>query len=68
VPADHKAKPKAMIYAAVSFTASIIFGFIIIFFIELMKKMKMVDPIKYQYITQQLMKDLSKIGIRRKSS
>jgi len=68
VPADHKAKPKAMIYAAVSFTASIIFGFIIIFLIELMKKMKLVEPTKYQYITQQLMKDLSKVGIKRKSS
>ncbi len=66
-PADHKAKPKATIYAAVSFTSSIILGFFIIFLIELMKKMKTVEPAKYNYIVQQLRKDLSKIGIKRKS-
>lgn len=66
-PADHKAKPKAMIFGAVSFSASIILGFVIIFFIELMKKMKIVEPNKYNFIIQQFRKDLSKIGIRRKS-
>lgn len=66
-PADHKAKPKAMIYGAVSFSASIILGFVIVFFIELMKKMKLVEPNKYNFIVQQFRKDLSRIGIRRKS-
>jgi len=66
-PADHKAKPKATIYAAISFTASIILGFFIIFLIELIKKMKIVEPTKYNYIIQQLRKDLSKVGIKRKS-
>ncbi len=66
-PADHKAKPKAMIFGAVSFSASVIFGFVIIFFIELMKKMKLVEPNKYDYITNQFKKDLRKIGIKRKS-
>ncbi|MFZ2322265.1 MAG: hypothetical protein WAV89_01070 [Ignavibacteriaceae bacterium] len=66
-PADHKAKPKATIYAAISFTASIIIGFFLIFLIELMKKMKIVEPTKYNYIIQQLRKDLSKVGIKRKS-
>ncbi|HMN48496.1 MAG TPA: Wzz/FepE/Etk N-terminal domain-containing protein [Ignavibacteriaceae bacterium] len=66
-PADHKAKPKAMIYAAVSFTSSIVLGFVIIFLLELIRKMKIVEPNKYKYITEQLRKDLSKIGIKRKS-
>jgi tyrosine-protein kinase Etk/Wzc len=66
-PADHKAKPKATIFAAISFTASIILGFFIIFLIELIKKMKIVEPTKYNYIIQQLRKDLSKVGIKRKS-
>lgn len=66
-PADHKAKPKAMIFAAVSFAASFIFGFFIIFFIELIKKMKIVEPKKYEYIIGQLQQDLSKIGIINKS-
>jgi uncharacterized protein involved in exopolysaccharide biosynthesis len=66
-PADHKARPKAMIYGAVSFSASVILGFVIIFFIELMRKMKVVEPNKYDYITNQFKKDLRKIGIKRKS-
>ncbi len=66
-PADRKAKPKGTIYAAVSFTASVILGLFIIFLIELIKKMKNVDPVKYNYITQQLRNDLSKVGIKRKS-
>lgn len=65
-PADHKAKPKATIYAAVSFSSSIILGFVIIFFIELIQKMKIVEPNKYDYITSQFKKDLNKIGIKRK--
>jgi tyrosine-protein kinase Etk/Wzc len=66
-PADHKARPKAMIYGAVSFSASVILGFVIIFFIELMRKMKIVEPNKYDYVTNQFKKDLRKIGIKRKS-
>ena len=66
-PADHKARPKATIYAAVSFSVAVILGFVIIFLIEFGKKMKLVDPTKYNYISQQLRKDLSKIGIRKKS-
>lgn len=66
-PADHKAKPKAMIYASVSFSASVILGFVIIFLLELMRKMKIVEPNKYNYITEQLRKDLSKVGFKRKS-
>lgn len=66
-PADHKAKPKAMIYGAISFSVAVILGFVIIFFIELMKKMKTVEPNKYNYIINQFKKDFSKIGIKRKS-
>lgn len=66
-PADHKAKPKVTIYAAVSFTVSILLGYFIIFIFELIIKMKKLEPAKYNYITQQLRNDLSKIGIKRKS-
>ncbi len=66
-PADHKAKPKVTIYAAVSFTVSILLGYFIIFIFELIIKMKKLEPTKYNYITQQLRNDLSKIGIKRKS-
>jgi uncharacterized protein involved in exopolysaccharide biosynthesis len=65
-PADRKAKPKGSIYAAISFTASIILGFVIIFLLELFRKMKLVEPAKYDFITKELKRDLSKFGIRRK--
>lgn len=65
-PADRKSKPKGSIYAAISFTASIIMGFVLIFLFELIQKMKIVEPGKYNFITSEIRKDLSKFGFKRK--
>ncbi|GAB4129670.1 MAG: Wzz/FepE/Etk N-terminal domain-containing protein [Ignavibacteriales bacterium] len=65
-PADRKSKPKGSIYAAISFTASIILGFVLIFLFELIQKMKIVEPGKYNFITSEIRKDLSKFGFKRK--
>ena len=64
-PADRKSKPKGSLYAAISFVASLIFGYVIIFLIELFKKMSVVDPEKFNFIKDQLRSDLRKIGLRK---
>jgi len=64
-PADRKSKPKGSLYAAISFVASLILGYVLIFLIELFKKMKTVDPENYNFIQNQLRNDLRKFGINR---
>ena len=64
-PPDHKAKPKGTIYASVAFVVSLLLGFFIIFFRELLLKMRKGNPIGYSFIVDSLKKDLSKIGIKR---
>ncbi len=53
-PADRKAKPKGSIYAAVSFVVSVILGIFIIFFLELLYKIKSINPHKYDELTSWL--------------
>lgn len=64
-PADRKSKPKGSLYAAISFVASLILGYVIIFLIELFRKMALVDPETYEYIRTQIRNDLSKIGLKK---
>ena len=65
VPSDHKAKPKATIFASVSFIISVLLGLFFVFFRELLLKMKQYNPSGYSFIIISLKKDLSKIGIKR---
>ncbi len=64
VPSDHKAKPKATIFASVSFIISVLLGLFFVFFRELLLKMKQYNPSGYSFIIISLKKDLSKIGIK----
>lgn len=64
-PSDRKAKPKGSIYAAVSFVIAILLALFIIFFRELLQKMKQNNPKDYSFIVQSLKKDLSRIGIKK---
>jgi uncharacterized protein involved in exopolysaccharide biosynthesis len=64
--ADRKAKPKATIYALVSFVSSLLVGFFLIFMKELFAKMKITDPERHNYIFSQLKSDLSKFRITKR--
>ncbi len=65
-PPDRKAKPKATIYALVSFVSSLLVGFFLVFLNELFRKMKMLDPERHNYIFSQLKSDLIKFRLIKK--
>jgi tyrosine-protein kinase Etk/Wzc len=48
---DRKAKPKGTVFASVSFVTSLLVGFLIVFTLELFRKIKLSQPEKYRYIT-----------------
>lgn len=66
-PPDRKAKPKGTIYASVAFVASVLLGLFIVFFRELLQRMKTNNPDSYSVLVRSLNKDLSRIGIKRKN-
>jgi len=65
VPSDYKAKPKGSLYAMVSFVASIIVGYFIVFIFVLFDKMKRNDPKGYSYIFSSIKSDFRKIYRRK---
>jgi uncharacterized protein involved in exopolysaccharide biosynthesis len=67
-PPDRKAKPKGSIFALVSFVASTIIGFFLIFMRELFNKMKIVDPERHHFVFSQLKNDFRKFTFRKKES
>lgn len=60
LPADRKAKPKATIYALVSFVSSIMVALFLIFTSEMFRKMKIYAPDSYNYILNQIKSDFRK--------
>lgn len=58
--ADRKAKPKASIFALVSFVSSILVALFFVFTFELFRKMKIFAPDKYNYIINQIKSDFRK--------
>ena len=64
-PPDRKAKPKVSLYALISFVISIIIAVFIVFFRELIYKIRVGSPNKYQFIISSLSSDLAKIGIKK---
>ncbi len=67
-PAERKAKPKASLYALVSFVSSLLVGFILIFLKELFLKMKIISPDKYTYLISSLKSDFAKLSLRKGNS
>ncbi len=65
-PADRKAKPKGTIFALVSFVSSTILGLVLIFFLELINRLKKQYPEKHNFITNQLKSDFSILSKRKK--
>jgi tyrosine-protein kinase Etk/Wzc len=63
---ERKAKPKASLYALTAMVTSLVVGYLIVFFIVLMQKSKMVSPEKYNFIVENLKSDLRKIGLFRR--
>lgn len=59
-PADRKSKPKASIFALVSLVSSILLGLFIVFFAEMIKKMKIYAPDNYNFIKNQIRADFRK--------
>ncbi|HED05427.1 MAG TPA: hypothetical protein ENI61_01935 [Ignavibacteria bacterium] len=66
-PADRKSKPRGSLYALIAFVSALIVGYCIVFFLELFQKLKVTNPNKYSFIVSSLIKDLNKIGIKKKS-
>ncbi|MBM4170596.1 MAG: hypothetical protein FJ214_01850 [Ignavibacteria bacterium] len=67
-PPDRKAKPKGSIFALVSFVASTIIGFFLIFMKELFNKMKLAEPERYKFVFSQLRNDFRGLTFRKKES
>lgn len=65
-PADRKSKPKGTIFALVSFVSSTIIGLVLIFFLELINRLKKQYPEKHNFITNQLKSDFSILSKRKK--
>jgi len=66
VPADHKAKPKAALFALISLVVSIILGLFLVFLIELFKKHKKSYPENYQFITGWVKSDLRNVFFKKR--
>lgn len=66
-PAERKAKPKGTIYLLVSFVISTLLGLFIVFFIEMVNKIKREHPERYAFISTSLEKDYRKIIKRKKT-
>lgn len=64
-PADRKAKPKGTIFASVAFVISVIVGLFLVFFRELLYKIKLGNSNAYFSIVGSLKRDFSKIGFRK---
>lgn len=64
-PADRKAKPKGTIFASVAFVISVIVGLFLVFFRELLYKIKLSNSNAYFSIVGSLKRDFSKIGFRK---
>lgn len=59
-PATKKSKPKISIYASISFIVSLFLGLAIVFTLELLNKFKVMDSKKYNFIVNEIRKDLKK--------
>jgi uncharacterized protein involved in exopolysaccharide biosynthesis len=57
-PADHKAKPKVLLYFLLSFVISISVAFVVVLIIETFSRLKMVDSNRYNDIRKTLQSDL----------
>ncbi len=66
-PADHKAKPKASLYALIAFVSSLIVGYFFVFLFVLNDKMKLQDPKRHSYIFSSIKSDFQKL-YKRKSN
>ena len=67
-PADRKAKPKASIYAVISFVISVIVGYFIVFIFVLFNKMKEQNVENYEYIKRSLGHDFKRFSSKKKVS
>jgi tyrosine-protein kinase Etk/Wzc len=50
-PPERKAKPKILLFMLIGFALSVILGLLMVFTVELMKKLKIVNEEKYSYIS-----------------
>ncbi|NWF88285.1 MAG: hypothetical protein HXY50_02360 [Ignavibacteriaceae bacterium] len=61
-PADHKAKPKILLYLLLSFVISTSIAFLIVIILEAFQKLKSNDGYRYQIIVETIKSDLSRIN------
>lgn len=67
-PAERKAKPKISLYALIAFISSVLVGFVVVYTKELTDRLQKASPQKYNYITNALKSDWSKLPFRKKSN
>ena len=64
-PAERKAKPKVTLYALVSFVASILVAFVVVFTLELVRKIKTTHPEQFNRTVSTLRSDWFGLRFRR---
>lgn len=66
-PADHKAKPKATLYAIISFVIALLLGLMLVFSKEMFTKIRTTNPDSHAFFIDQFRKDLKKLSITYKA-
>jgi hypothetical protein len=64
VPAQKKSKPKISLYASISFIVTLFLGLAFVFLLEILNKFKITDPTKYNFVVNELKKDVKKIKMK----